>query len=91
MGVTGHNATFGVEKSFSPKIALESQVSCNAVSYMPLPAVQSAIIKYLYLFMVPRSTAARCYAPGNVPALQAAVVAVFPSEQAVAAVVPAVQ
>jgi hypothetical protein len=37
-----HNATFGLEKSSSPKVALESQASRNAVSYLPLPAVQSA-------------------------------------------------
>jgi len=38
------NATFGLEKPSSPKIALERQANHNAVSYMPLPAVQSAML-----------------------------------------------
>jgi hypothetical protein len=38
-----HNATFSLEKSSSPKVALKSQASRNAVSYIPLSAVQSAI------------------------------------------------
>jgi hypothetical protein len=37
-----HNATFGEDDFSKPKVALESQANRNAVSYMPLPAVQSA-------------------------------------------------
>ena len=37
------NATFGLEKASLPKIALERQASRNAVAYLPLTAVQSAI------------------------------------------------